>query len=121
MSRDALIVNLALLLARLVGLGMAAHGAQKLFGWFGGHGLAGTAGFFEKLGFRPGKMFAFAAGAGEFVGGLLFALGLGGPIGSALIVLVMIVAAASVHLKNGYLQGNNGFELNAVYVAIAIV
>ncbi len=121
MSRDVLIVNLALLLARLVGLGMAAHGAQKLFGWFGGHGLAGTGGFFEKLGFRPGKQFALAAGAGEFLGGLLLAAGLGGPLGPALIVLVMIVAAMSVHLKNGFLQGNNGFELNAVYIALAIV
>jgi putative oxidoreductase len=121
MSRDASILNLALLVARLVGLGMAAHGAQKLFGWFGGHGLAGTGGVFEKLGFRPGKLFALAAGAGEFFGGLLLALGLGGPLGPALIVLVMTVAGLTVHVKNGFLQGKNGFELNAVYIALALV
>lgn len=120
MQQQFLILNIAFLVSRLVGLGMVAHGAQKLFGWFGGHGVAGTGAFFEKLGFRPGWIFAFAAGAGEFVGGLLTAVGLGGPIGPALVVLVMIVAALSVHVRNGYLQGNNGFELNAMYVAHAL-
>jgi putative oxidoreductase len=120
MQRQIVILNVAFLVIRLVGLGMAAHGAQKLFGWFGGHGLAGTGGFFEKLGFRPGRFFAFAAGAGEVGGGVLTAVGFGGPIGPALIVLVMIVAAVTVHVRNGYLQGVNGFELNAVYVALAL-
>jgi putative oxidoreductase len=115
-----LILNIAFLLIRLVGIGMAAHGAQKLFGWFGGHGLAGTGSFFDKLGFRPGRFFALAAGSGELVGGVLTAVGLGGPIGPALIVLVMIVAALSVHIRNGYLQGVNGVELNVVYIALAI-
>ena len=56
-------MDAGLLLARMVlGLLMAAHGAQKLFGWFGGYGLAGTGGFFESLGFRPGRFFAAAAG-----------------------------------------------------------
>ena len=59
-------MDLGLLVARLVlGPLMAAHGAQKLFGWFGGHGLSGTGGFFESLGFRPGRLFALAAGLGE--------------------------------------------------------
>jgi len=120
MQRQMVILNVAFLLIRLVGVGMAAHGAQKLFGWFGGHGLAGTGGFFEKLGFRPGRFFAFAAGAGELAGGLLTAVGLGGPIGPALIMLVMIVAALTVHIRNGYLQGVNGVELNVVYIALAI-
>ena len=121
MERQFFILNVVFLLIRLTGLGLAAHGAQKLFGWFGGHGLAGTGGFFEtKLGFKPGKLFAFGAGAGELAGGLLVAIGLGGPIGPALIVLVMVVAAVSVHLRNGYLQGVNGVELNVVYIALAL-
>ena len=87
------LVNLGLLVIRLIfGLVMVAHGAQKLFGWFGGHGLAGTGGFFESLGFRPGRRFAFAAGLSEFIGGWLFALGFLGPVGPALILAVMLVA-----------------------------
>ena len=83
----------ALLIARLLlGGALFAHGAQKLFGWFGGYGVKGTGGFMESLGFRPGPMFAIAAGLGETGGGLLTALGLGGPIGPALIIMVMIVA-----------------------------
>ena len=65
-----------LFLARLyLGLGIAVHGAQKLAGWFGGYGLAGTGGFFEQLGFRPGRLFAALAGLGESIGGVLVALG----------------------------------------------
>jgi len=74
---DPVLLNLGLLLIRVIfGLTMVAHGAQKLFGWFGGYGLAGTGGFFEQLGFRPGQTFAAAAAFSEFVGGWLFALGL---------------------------------------------
>jgi len=109
-----------LVIARLVfGLLMAAHGAQKLFGWFGGHGLAGTAGFFEMLGFRPGRMFATTAALAELAGGLLVALGLLGPVGSALMLSVMIVAAVSVHLKNGLFAMSNGIELPLLYGAAA--
>ncbi len=108
----------ALLIARLfLGLGMAAHGAQKLFGWFGGYGLKGTGGFFEGLGFRPGTLFAAAAGLGEFAGGMLTALGLGGPIGPALIILVMLVAIFSVHWGHGFFVSSNGVELPLTYIA----
>ncbi|HEY8370791.1 MAG TPA: DoxX family membrane protein, partial [Thermodesulfobacteriota bacterium] len=63
-------MDAALLIARLIlGLGLAAHGAQKLFGWFGGYGIKGTGGFMETLGFRPGALFAVAAGLGEVGGG----------------------------------------------------
>jgi putative oxidoreductase len=66
-------VSTGLLIGRLVvGLDMAAHGTQKLFGWFGGKGLDGTAGYFETLGFRPGRPFALLAGLGEFTSGLPF-------------------------------------------------
>jgi putative oxidoreductase len=111
-------MDAGLILIRLViGLMMAAHGAQKLFGWFGGYGLAGTAGFFESMGFRPGRLFATAASASEVAGGLLVALGLFGPVGPALMVAVMIVAAISVHWQNGLFAMSNGIELPLLYAA----
>ena len=111
-------MSAGLLIVRLVlGLGFAAHGAQKLFGWFGGHGLEGTGGFFEGLGFRPGKRFALLAGLGEVGGGLLLALGLFGPAGPALVVMVMTVAAVSVHVRNGFFASSNGIEIPLLYAA----
>jgi putative oxidoreductase len=111
----------ALLIVRLiVGLGLAAHGSQKLFGWFGGYGLTGTGGFFEGLGFRPGKLFALMAGLGETGGGLLTALGVGGALGPVLIVLVMLVAIGSVHYNKGFFIAGGGWELNAAYIAGAL-
>ena len=109
-------MNVGLALFRLVlGLLMAAHGAQKLFGWFGGYGLAAVSGYFESLGFRPGRFFATAASLAEFSGGLLLVLGLFGPIGPALMVSVMIVAAISVHWQNGLFAMSNGIELPLLY------
>jgi len=109
-------MDTGLLLARVVlGLLMAAHGSQKLFGWFGGYGLAGTGGFFESLGFRPGRLFAGAAGFTETTGGLLLALGLLGPLGPAMIISVMVVAIATVHWAGGVFAQNNGFELPLLY------
>lgn len=114
-------ISAGLLVLRLViGLGMAAHGSQKLFGWFGGHGLAGTGGFLERLGFRPGRLFAAAAGATEFASGLLIALGFLGPIGPALMLSVMIVAALTVHWKNGYFAQSNGIELTVMFAVGAV-
>jgi putative oxidoreductase len=116
---DPQLFNFGLLIIRLVfGLSVAAHGAQKLFGWFGGYGIAGTGGFMESLGFRPGKMFATASGLAEFFGGLLFALGFLGAVGPALILSVMLVAIIVVHRKNGFFNTNNGFEL-PLLVAVA--
>ena len=119
-------MDAGLLLARVViGLLFAAHGAQKLFGWFGGYGLAGTGGFFESLGFRPGRLFAAAAGFTELAGGLLLAFGLLGPLGPAMLVSVMIVAMATVHWQHGLFAQNNGIELPLIYsaavAAIALV
>jgi putative oxidoreductase len=112
-------MDTGLLLARLViGPLMAAHGAQKLFGWFGGYGLTGTAGFFEGLGFRPGRLFAATAAATEIVGGVLVALGLLGPIGPALMVSVMVVAALTVHWPNVFAQ-SNGIEVPLLYATAA--
>ena len=114
-------MDIALLLVRLVGLGFAAHGAQKLFGWFGGYGLAGTGGFFESVGFRPGRFFAVAAGLGEFAGGLLLALGFLGPVGPMLIVSVMVVAILTVHLGKGWMVDKGGAELPTLYIAVALI
>jgi putative oxidoreductase len=113
---------IALLIARLiVGLGVAAHGTQKLFGWFGGYGVRGTGGYMETLGYRPGHVFAFLAGCGEFVGGLLIALGLFGPVGPALLIVVMIVAIGSVHWPNGFFNTSNGYELPLTNIAAALL
>lgn len=109
-----------LLLARVaLGALMAAHGAQKLFGWFGGYGISGTAGFLETIGFRPGRFFAATAGASEVTSGLLLALGLFTPLAAALMVSVMIVAAVSVHLPNGLFAMTNGIELPLLYGIVA--
>jgi len=114
--------DLSLLIVRLViGLGMAAHGAQKLFGWFGGGGISGTASFLESLDFRPGRFFAASSGLAEFTGGVLIALGFLGPIGAAVIVMVMIVAILAVHAKNGFFNTDNGAELPILYIAAAFL
>jgi putative oxidoreductase len=109
-----------LLLARAVaGLLMAAHGSQKLFGWFGGYGLNGTGQFLETIGFRPGRTFAALAALAEISGGILTAVGLFGPIGPALMLSVMIVAAFSVHWQHGVFATNNGIEVPLLYATIA--
>src|SRR3954452_12626625 len=113
-------MDIALFVLRVVvGLFFVGHGAQKLFGSFGGHGLAGTAGFFETLGMRPGRRHAIAAGAAEFFGGLLLVLGLVTPLGAAAIIAVMTVAIITVHGKNGPWVTESGYEYNAVLIAIA--
>jgi putative oxidoreductase len=113
-------MDAGLLFARLVvGLLVAAHGTQKVFGWFDGYGLAGTGGFFVQLGFRPGRFFAAVAGGTEVVSGLLLALGLLGPIGPALILSVMLVAAVTVHLPGGIFAQNNGVEVPLLYATAA--
>ena len=111
-------MDLALLVLRLVlGLTFAAHGAQKLFGVFGGHGIEGTAGFFEQIGLRPGKLHAWASGSAEFFGGFAIALGLVTPIAAAALIAVMTAAVLTVHIKNGFFVTNQGFEYNLALAA----
>ncbi len=113
---DPLMFDLGLLVARLViGLLMAAHGTQKLFGWFGGYGLNTTGEFFVQLGFQRGRAFATLASVAEVASGLLVALGFLGPVGPAMMISVMIVAAISVHLKNGLFATKNGIEVPLLY------
>jgi putative oxidoreductase len=118
---DAVTLGTGLLLARLIlGLLLVGHGTQKLFGWFGGYGIAGTAGYFESLGFRPGRLFVVTAALSEVASGLLIALGLFGPVGPALLLSVMIVAAVSVHWKNGVFATANGIEVPLLYATAAV-
>jgi putative oxidoreductase len=108
-------LGIGLLLVRVViGLIMAAHGASKLLGWFGGYGLRGTGEFFVQLGFQPGTAFAAAASISEIVSGILVALGFLGPIGPALMVSVMIVATITVHWGQG-LFAPKGVEVPLLY------
>jgi putative oxidoreductase len=108
-------MDLALLVLRVaIGGLLIGHGAQKLFGWFGGHGLDGAGGFFHSLGFRPGRRMAAVAGISEVGGGLLLALGLFTPLAGAVIVGTLLVAA-SVHSDNGLWSTGGGYELPLVY------
>jgi putative oxidoreductase len=110
-----------LLLIR-VGFGvlLAGHGAQKLFGWFGGYGLRGTGQFLEQLGFRPGRVQAAVAGSAELLGGLFLAAGFLTPGAAAAIVAVMLVAAVSVHLKSGFFAQDGGYEYTLVLGGAAL-
>ena len=110
-----------LLLIRVVLGGiMAAHGAQKLFGWFGGHGLAGTRGWLDTMGFKPARLHAAVVGLAEFGGGALLALGLLTPLGAAAVAGVMFVAIATVHWSNGFFNACGGYEFNLLIAATAI-
>jgi putative oxidoreductase len=114
-------VSAGLLVARLVvGLVMAAHGVQKLFGWFGGPGLNKTGEFFAYLGFQPGRAFAIVASLTEIASGLLVATGFLGPIGPALMISVMVVAMITVHWEHGLFAGDNGIEVPLLYTAAAV-
>jgi len=115
-------MHVGLLLLRLVvGAVMAAHGGQKLFGWFGGPGLQRTGGFMESLGFRPGPPHAALLGCTELGSGVLLAAGLLTPLGAAAVVGVMVAAVATVHWPNGFFAGDGGYEFNLVLGAAALL
>lgn len=101
-----------------LGLLLAGHGCQKLFGWFRGHGPAGTAAFFDQVGYRPGRQLAVLAGACELTAGALLALGLLTPLAAAVAVGTML-AAAAVHAANGLWAADSGFELPGCYAIVA--
>ena len=113
-------MSYGLLLLRVVlGGTLFAHGAQKLFGWFGGHGREGTAGFFGSLGFRNAALMAVMAGLAE-TGGILLALGFLTPLAAFGIAVTMIVAIATVHWTKGFFAGNGGYEFNLLILASAV-
>jgi putative oxidoreductase len=101
------------------GLLFAGHGAQKLFGLFGGHGIDGTGGFFESLGLRPGRVHATAAGAAELGGGLLLLLGLLVPLAAAVLIATMLTASLTAHRGKGVWNSNGGWELPLVFATVA--
>jgi putative oxidoreductase len=111
-------MEIALLGLRLiVGLTFAAHGAQTLFGAFGGRGIEGTAQVFEQLGLRPGKLNAWLGGMVELLGGLLIAVGLLTPIAAVALIADMTAAVLTVHRCNGFFNTEQGVEYNLVLVA----
>jgi len=113
-------LDTALLLLRLViGLLFIGHGTQKLFGWFGGHGLEGTTAFFEKLEVYPPRMWAWIAALGETLGGLGLVVGLLTPVAGAAIIGVMLMAIAKVHWQHGLWVSNNGMEYTLMNLVVA--
>lgn len=115
--------DLGLLVLRVAaGLVFMAHGAQKLFGWFGGDGLDGTAKFFASAGFEPGTLFAVLGGLAEFGGGLLLVLGLGTSLAGASLVATMAGAAsvAADGSKNAFFSQDNGYEYPLLLALVAL-
>lgn len=104
----------------VVGATLAAHGAQKLFGWFGGNGLSATGSFFEQnLGLAPGIFWAFNAGAAEFFGGLMIVIGAFTRVGAALNVVTMTVAILLVH-RHAFFASDGGMEFPLVLLAACL-
>ncbi|MGE8407518.1 MAG: DoxX family protein [Pseudomonas sp.] len=94
----------------IVGIIFMAHGSQKLFGWFGGGGLAGTAQFMESLGLTPATLMAALSGGAEFFGGLALVIGLLVRPAAVALIGLLVVAIFSVHINNGLFMQNNGYE-----------
>lgn len=104
----------------LVGIIFAAHGAQKLFGWFGGYGLAGVAQWMESIGLAPGYLMALLAGSAEFFGGLALIIGLLVRPAAAALTFTLVVAIFSVHIGNGFFMSNNGYEFALALMAATL-
>ncbi|HSV48531.1 MAG TPA: DoxX family protein [Ramlibacter sp.] len=102
------------------GLIFAAHGAQKLFGWFGGYGLEGTGQWMGSIGLQPGYLMALLAGSAEFFGGLALVLGLLVRPAAAALAFAMLVAIFSVHIGKGLFMANNGYEFGLALAAVAL-
>jgi putative oxidoreductase len=98
----------------------AAHGAQKLFGWFGGYGLEGTAGWMTSIGLEPGLLMAAAAGSAEFIGGLLLIVGLMVRPAALVLAITMIVAIVTVHWENVLFMSNNGYEFGLALLVVSV-
>jgi len=102
------------------GVIFTAHGAQKLFGWFGGNGLEGTAGWMASIGLEPGMLMAVMSGSAEFFGGLLLIAGLLVRPAALVLALTMLVAIVTVHLQNGLFMSNGGYEFGLALLAISV-
>jgi putative oxidoreductase len=103
-----------------VGIIFLAHGAQKLFGWFGGYGLEGTGGFFASVGLEPGYLLALLAGSAEFFGGLALIAGFLVRPAAAALAFTMLVAIFAVHIEGGLFLTNNGYEFALALLAASV-
>ena len=110
----------ALPLRLIAGLIFTAHGAQKLFAWFGGYGLEGTGQWMEYIGLAPGYLMALMAGSTEFFGGLLLIVGFLTRPTSFVLAITMIVAIFSVHIGNGLFMASNGYEFALALFAMSV-
>ncbi|MDH1262847.1 MULTISPECIES: DoxX family protein [unclassified Pseudomonas] len=104
----------------IVGITFAAHGAQKLFGWFGGYGLEGVGQFMESLGLTPGYLMALGAGSAEFFGGIALIIGLLVRPAAAVLALTMVVAIFTAHFANGFFMSNGGYEFALALLAASV-
>ncbi|PSW11376.1 DoxX family protein [Photobacterium sanctipauli] len=102
------------------GIIFMAHGAQKLFGWFGGHGLEGTGNWMASIGLEPGYLMALMAGGAEFFGGLFILLGLLTRPTALVLAVTMVVAIVTVHLENGLFMSNGGYEFGLALLAMSV-
>lgn len=118
LSTNDSVANLALRIP--TGIILAAHGAQKLFAWFGGYGLEGTGQWMESIGLAPGFIMALLAGSAEFFGGLALLLGFLTRPAAAVSAFTMVVAIFSVHFSNGLFMSNNGYEFALALLAITV-
>lgn len=113
--------DIGLLVIRLaVGITFSLHGFQKLFGWFGGGGIAGTSKWFASLGFGDGRAATLMAGSSEIIGGLGLAMGLLNPLAAAAMIGTMTTAALVNHAAHGFWSADKGWELNFYLIAVAI-
>ena len=103
-----------------LGIIFAAHGAQKLFGWFGGYGLEGTGQWMASIGLQPGYLMALGAGSAEFFGGLFLLFGLLTRPAALVLAITMVVAIFAVHIGNGLFMSNNGYEFGLALLAGAV-
>jgi putative oxidoreductase len=110
----------ALILRVPIGLFFVAHGAQKLFGWFGGYGPAGTGQFFDSVGLQPGLVLALLAGAVEFFGGLALVAGLLVRPAAAALAVAMVVAVFAVHWDKGFFVTAGGYEYALTLVVASL-
>lgn len=110
----------ALPLRLVAGLLFTAHGAQKLFAWFGGYGLDGTGQWMESIGLAPGYLMALMAGSAEFFGGLFLIIGFLTKPTSFVLAITMLVAIFSVHIDNGLFMTNNGYEFGLALFAMSV-
>ena len=110
----------ALALRIPVGIIFAAHGAQKLFGWFGGYGLDGTGQFFGSIGLTPGYLMALLAGLVEFFGGLALVLGVLVRPAAAALAFAMLIAVFAVHWSKGFFASNGGYEYALALLAASV-